>query len=327
MVAEYEADIGAGGPPPDWENAADWGAWRDRLLGILTTVLWPRYDYDAGAWVGAAAGPMRSLTMADFGLLQSLRPVLETTAGHLQEPVRHHVLFEIEDRGESSAEAAAGIDRSLDRTLRLYLSGKTDQATIDTLANGYLAGLGRKSGSVDLQLKQHLQRPRAYQMAGLLGQRWFTHQHATSAVTPAMISGHCFQGGMGGVAVFYRAQSLGCPPVVLTALGRHAVDVGDRRVFAGVHYPSDNISSWITALLICPLVCQNDRSGRTFLWQAISGQSAVYAAIRDVVQRGPANALRTGFALLEALGGDASMDIDGAERWVRDNAANAGGAA
>lgn len=97
-----------------------------------------------------------------------------------------------------------------------------------------------------------------------------------------MISGHCFEAAMGGLSAFHRAQDLGCGSRVLDTLAQHAIDVGDRRVLAGVHYPSDNISSWIVALLIAPKACRDDQAAG-WLWRAISERSVVYKAIKDAV--------------------------------------------
>jgi hypothetical protein len=51
-------------------------------------------------------------------------------------------------------------------------------------------------------------------------------------------------------------------------------------VFAGVHYPSDNLSSWIMDLRLVDEVCPDRRVGR-FLAQAIVGQSRVFALLKE----------------------------------------------
>jgi hypothetical protein len=99
-------------------------------------------------------------------------------------------------------------------------------------------------------------------------------------------------------------------------LRQYSVDVGDRRVLAGVHYPSDNLGSWTTALLLATCVCNGDTAGRAMLWQAISTQSVVYSAISAA--SGPAAAAYAPvLGLLNWLGQDPTRDIDAALEYVR----------
>jgi hypothetical protein len=58
-------------------------------------------------------------------------------------------------------------------------------------------------------------------------------------------------------------------------LGQFGVDIGDRRVFAGVHYPSDNMASWIMALRLVKEEVPDQRVFR-FLANAITTRSLVY---------------------------------------------------
>jgi hypothetical protein len=170
-------------------------------------------------------------------------------------------------------------------SLRKYLETVLEPPKVDDLVGGFLRGVAAKAGNVDLEIKQDMQRPRAYQMAFLLDQDWFTHQDAKSAVTPSMISGHSVETLMGGVAAYYRAEQLAVPKAALENLAQQAVDVGDRRVLAGVHYPSDNISPWLTGLMLCAQVCP-DSGGREWARTAITGHSEVYKAIVGASAKG-----------------------------------------
>jgi hypothetical protein len=64
------------------------------------------------------------------------------------------------------------------------------------------------------------------------------------------------------------------------ALQQYAVDMGDRRVFAGVHYPSDNLSSWLMIMRIARHVFVRGEI-KERLWRAISQQSQVYRAVQE----------------------------------------------
>jgi membrane-associated phospholipid phosphatase len=48
-------------------------------------------------------------------------------------------------------------------------------------------------------------------------------------------------------------------------------------VFAGLHYPSDNLASWIIAMRLAGLVFPNP-AVKVHLWKAISRQSLVFEA-------------------------------------------------
>jgi len=314
MVAEFEERLGSGDPPDDWQLPdKEWRTWRDKTLEIILTLLWPVYDFDSRSWQGAATTLMHGLTEADFRLLQVLRPVLRTNVPNLANPVSHFEMFQLEDHAEDKLDREAGVDRGVDRTLRSYLENRADQLTIDTLARWVGSGMLRKAGSLPVQLKRYLQRPRAFQVSDSLGHSWFTHHQALQSPSPSMISGHAFKGCTLGIAAFYHATALGCPPPIFDALSHLTVDFGDRRVFAGVHYPGDNVGSWITAMLICEHVCADGgRLGREFLWQAISTKSVVYAAIAQAIERNEAEEHEPAFALLNELGANPGMGIDDA---------------
>src|SRR5262249_49538478 len=156
---------------------------------LLNIVLWPSYDYGTQKWIGLSRGFMIELTVADFALLRDLRPRIKSSVELPGENVTHYELFRIEDVPDVQ-DGAIIIDRAPDATARRYLNSLVDKRRLDDLAGGWILGSNMKSGNVDLELKRILQRPRAYQMAALLKLDWFSHQHATSAVTPAMISGH-----------------------------------------------------------------------------------------------------------------------------------------
>jgi hypothetical protein len=158
-----------------------------------------------------------------------------------------------------------------------------------TLPQNVLAGLTAlmvggflsKSGTTSKQLKRHLQRPRAYQMAKVFGIHNLRYHGAITADTPSIVSGHAQAGMIMGGSVIDAWISGGVPVSVesLVAMQQYAVDIGDRRVMAGVHYPSDNISSWILALRLADAVFTNPLKVKQHLWTAITARSMVYRKI------------------------------------------------
>jgi hypothetical protein len=106
-------------------------------------------------------------------------------------------------------------------------------------------------------------------------------QASRSAITPAMISGHCIQGTLALAQVqLALGEVLQATSGLTDDMQRFLIDTGDRRVFAGLHYPSDNLGSWFTALSLCQHVF-GDRAAeiRSHLWHAITTHSSVYEAM------------------------------------------------
>jgi len=95
-------------------------------------------------------------------------------------------------------------------------------------------------GAVGLRFKDTFQRARPYQVAFMLGSP-LQHRLATSATTPSFPSGHALQTYCEVAAILDLDLSLAAD--IQSALFSLAHDVGDRRVLAGVHYPSDNYAS------------------------------------------------------------------------------------
>jgi hypothetical protein len=301
-------------PPAAWVGDITYDQWRDKIVDLLRHVLWPRYRN--GAWDGPATKFMDAITDQDFELFKILRPKIAEQLTLGSETITQYQLFMIEDESDAvDDDGTVKLDRSVDKTLRKYLANKADATNIELLAKDYLQGLGAKAGIVDLDLKNDMQRPRAYQVAFLKGIP-FSHQHAKSAVTPSMISGHCLEMMMGGLWAFFRARELGCSDAALDAIAQHSVDCGDRRVFAGVHYPSDNISSWITGLLLAPLVSPG-KDGQEWLWKAISEMSAVYREISKAIEDGKGESYKLSMALLRAIGAGRIKDVDEALESVK----------
>lgn len=308
MIFEWESQTFSG-PPAAWVGSLGYNEWREAIVTLLSHVLWPRYRVAHQAWEGDATAQMDALTRADFDLFTTLRPLIDTDAGF---GIKHVDLFHVEDEQDVKNDAGTVIkDLNVDASLRKYLVGHADQEQIDDLANGYIPGLNARAGVIDLDLKVDMQRPRPFQTSWMLGIR-FSHLRAKSALTPSMISGHCFEMMMGGLAARERALTLGCPAAV-DAIGQHAVDAGDRRVFAGVHYPSDNISSWITGFLALPHVGV-DSAARDWLWETITKHSRVFRAVEEAIGKGHGAAFEAPMKLLRGIGSGAIQTVQEALR-------------
>jgi hypothetical protein len=243
--------------------------WRDLLIDELAELLWPTYDEENHCW---SRPPSQALLEADFALLKELHHHLSRPVNGLgTPPTTHREFFDEED----DVNKIFGVQyERYDPALPQYLRAGT------TFTDILWYGCDRKLASLTYQLKGRFQRPRAFQVALVLGRK-HDYVWARTGGTPSFVSGHCLQGSLAGSSAFVlfgRDIDL----VSVEILKQFTVDIGDRRVFAGVHYPSDNLSSWYTALKLLPHVLNESQVQSTceFLWSAISTKSIVYRAIR-----------------------------------------------
>ena len=282
--------------PRDWRplkggarNLANWHRWRNDVAEEIGRLLWPIYRPGGSAWYGRK---IAALFEADFRLLAGLYLMLEkpVIAGST---ATHEYFFGKED--DERIAFGTGYER-YDPTL--------SQELRDRIVGSFNAGIVNKVASLDLQLKQFFQRPRAYQVALIQGRTAFRHRVARSANTPSLVSGHCLEASLGGCKAF-ADLSRHLSPNSLVILEQFTVDIGDRRVFAGVHYPSDSLSSWFTALRLIPHVFAPRRAPavKQFLWGAISSKSAVFSAVeRHVTANGRSSPYRRIVIALRELG-------------------------
>ncbi len=260
--------------PTDWRNngSEDFGMLLDRNLLDFGRLLWPQDDMERKI----------ALTKVDLALLLQIRAdrlldELPDSSVRSWKCNTHRKFFELEDKGEQLGALHRQYDRTADQVL-----------VLDGLPKFFIEGIFHKmTGGAIFFFKQELQRPRPYQAAHILGFTAFNYEAARAAGHPSMISGHCIQGVMGGVGIFERLllDKLTFSADSWTALQQFIVDFGDRRVMAGVHYPSDNISSWLLALDLCKRVCDPKVAGavKKLLWKAISTRSIVYRRIEAAI--------------------------------------------
>lgn len=290
MPAGWEAGA-QGGPWPQNFDSATWDNLLQQVGDEFARELWPRRVN--GAWVGAALATSEDLTRADLDLMRSqLQPLHRQPVGAQGElaQVTHRALFTLEDD--------IPVSGYLFETVRRYLEGMPAG-----LVAGVIAEAGRGIGALGprpMMFKRVLQRPRPHQVSQLL-QLPFDREHAKSAVSPAMISGHALQ-GLFLATYAYVAHHVQFDPLpgARAMLLRYATDFGDRRVFAGVHYPSDNVSSWYLALSLSDRVFgpQGPRA-RKFMVDAVR-QSTVYAALKHHATTQPRSAFSAPMAWLDA---------------------------
>ncbi|MEO8369802.1 MAG: phosphatase PAP2 family protein [Candidatus Solibacter sp.] len=194
----------------------------------------------------------------------------------------HRNLFQIEDGPE---DFGAEFDK---------YDGKASFNLLQTIKSVSAKGQDRKVGWGVVQLKQLFQRPRLYQTSLLLGNRTFEWQEAASSLTPAMPSGHALQGMLWVGAAVEQLLNAGEP--ITDPLRQYLVDPGDRRVMAGVHYPSDNLASWLMIFLSIPFVFRNQGVKEEF-WRAVQLSKVYQLMVAAGGEYGPAlNALQAAYS-------------------------------
>lgn len=267
------------GPPTDWNGPA-FDVFLGRMEDLYNQVLWPTWD---SGWQRAPSRPrMGLITAADFDILHTyLSPGttlidqnVASPAGVPPAPKRHLDLFSQEDVTRFGKPFGHFINDAYNANLSSYV--------VERIGESYRQGLDSKVGGSVLKLKDKSQRPRPYQVAQIFGltvgnAQALRNEQAMTANSPALFCGHCLQGLLGGSAALTLVTP-GSPAEL--ALLQNMVDMGDRRVFAGVHYPSDNIASWILALTMIAGVYAGPWIPlmRSKIWQAIQ-MGEVYKSV------------------------------------------------
>lgn len=166
--------------------------------------------------------------------------------------------------------------------LRDYVSGISQEqfeniraAVDDAYSSKKLPGL--------FWFKNEFMRVRPHQAALILGREDFENFPALSARHSSFYSGHCLEGIIFSAAIeeYWSSSSVAYSSAQLEELAQYAVDFGDRRVFAGVHYPSDNIGSWIISLRLAKYIFNDSSQTLSFIRRAIIDKSKVFEVIND----------------------------------------------
>ena len=262
------------------DRVDSYNAWRDDRLAEITEAIWPRFDYGSRRFVGPATEFAEALTEFELRLMIEAffgdDPMLGKTPASplarqgIETHARHYVHEDVEPPGFNYAQ----YDRTLTKAGEAHVFAQMLQAITTDVPGTKAAG--------HFWFKSQLQRPRPLHAALAFGlETGFTSETSARGQHPSIVSGHCFQGIMMGCAVLehWIATDSGLTDDRRAAMGQYMVDVGDRRVFAGVHYPTDNIASWVLALALIPEVFVDGMTIRSFVRDAILTRSAVYALI------------------------------------------------
>lgn len=297
-------------PMPDWRGRED--AYETLLQGWLddvTEAFWPAWE--DGAWVGRAVDTMEDdtkteLTLAvqlyhgggqQLGILAEV-PVTPTPPdGVARDHLWHYSIEDalVHDNQYRHWQLPEGEEASYDYVASNNIGSNfvvyDPTFPIKEFEDLFWGRMDRLEPS-SFAIKMHLQRPRPWTAAVGLGVDGFRYYVAGgffathTGVHPSLLSGHCIQGILGGCAVFEALRNAGRPvsAATVSAIQQYMVDWGDRRVFAGVHYMTDNIGSWTLARRLIPHLFQRADEVEAFAMEAITARSRVF---QDIVTHFP----------------------------------------
>ena len=216
------------------ERREKWQAWTANQISLLEKCFGPVWggQHWSRHWVEitkADLSLMRDLCKANWDRAISSVPSVQ---------VKHSELFESEDDGNVEETIVAYTPRGTFSNSKLAFLLSTE----NEMLSKYL-------GTVHLTIKRAFQRPRPNQAAGYLIEdneaKNFHFVGARSAWTPAFLSGHALEYGLSFLGIQDAFEAEKACATIIRACAHMVTDVGDRRVFAGVHYPSDSLASWL----------------------------------------------------------------------------------
>lgn len=277
-------------PMEDWlphlneaERLSEFLKWRAELRTELSKVIWPYLVRQGGGvaptWSGTNIDTARSIVGLELNLMinkfQGAGAKIKEPAPLVSDPEfgdLHVNQFVVEDHPSQPAAI----------NLRDYVSGLSEQQFSDTRSVVDQAYATKKLPGL-FWFKNAFMRTRPYQASLILGRDEFENYPALSARHSSFYSGHCLEGVIFSAAIeeFWRSKGGEYSSDQFDSLAQYAVDFGDRRVFAGVHYPSDNIGSWIMALQLAKRAFSEPEQTFSFIRRAIVEKSAVYELIEE----------------------------------------------
>jgi len=288
----------------DTERERQFVRWWFHTLRSITRHLWPRYDRERRAWAGESVRFMTKLTEADLHLMLQIqhphrggRQFEKPPTSGLRPPgtVTHRHLFRLEDQNDGA---------NMFDNYGVY-NRNVDSTTLAAISNLCWAGDDTKQTPVAYLFKRVLERPRPMQMALRFGHHNFNYENATSSLTPSMCSGHCIQSLLSVGTVIERFLGDGLLTAdLISTLPQWAVDIGDRRVLAGVHYPTDSLCSWVIFLQMADFVYDQPHAieVKRLLGDAITTKSYIYQKIVEfartaegAIYQEPLDLLRSSF--------------------------------
>lgn len=277
-------------PMSDWlpeldvdERKRRFVSWRDSARDQIASVIWPFFSFNSAGsgnpWNGIPISDATKIVEDELQIMidefQTSPPYIYRDAPTVSDPEfgkSHLRQFYVEDHPNQPAAI----------NLRDYVDGLTDDQFAEARVAVDTAYSTRKLPGI-FWFKHEFMRTRPYQAALILGYNDFINFGALSARHSSLYSGHCLEGMIisGAIAEPWLKTPNLYNPAQLQALSQFAVDFGDRRVFAGVHYPSDNVGSWVLTLQLSKYIFADTPQVVSFLRDAILRRSKVFEIVEE----------------------------------------------
>jgi hypothetical protein len=331
VASEFLSSVTPGAGPGWIDKSEDhWKGWLKGVKAVLETTLWP-----AAAGIGKDTYPSErvwELTLADFECLHAIQMHVARLGGATAQSISDRVAaarfdtsqatvfesFEREnnwedyvsrynDKGEREFRAC----RMMASYLRSYgsASGGTifgpfasDDAMFEAGDKTFGAAIEACGRGVIHDLKSYFQRPRPFQLAEQFEQRNFYHWLSYSANSPALPGGHALEGALACAAIAIDRLRNSSDKAAINFY-RYCAGYGDRRVFAGLHFPSDHLASFLVAAKLLPELYSNERlsQAKEHLRKLLS-YSVVYLTLTNrITEISPSPIYRPAIARLEEI--------------------------
>lgn len=279
-------------PMEDFKGSTkEYEAIYESILVDISKNIWPSWDYASCSWQGDAQDFAERATEIELHLMvESFQKTnvlgnLPSSLSNVQLSDRETHLwhYRVEDGlALDHARFSNLVSKSVGANYYLYNSN-VDLRFFPT----WFSQNPRPKIHGLFDFKPHFQRPRPHQTALTLGVQEFEWKIARAGthtgLHPSLMSGHCVQGILFGCKALEAWYASGTFPSEddLQSLAQYSADFGDRRVFAGVHYPTDNIASWIIALRLIPHLFSPMPEVLRFALDAIVERSTVFQLVQD----------------------------------------------
>lgn len=267
---------------PEPKRLESFQNWRNGHVDKISQSIWPKWDVTSMQWVGGAQDRADEISALELKLLQSefqkpgnfilqQQPICPTAQSEISS---HATLYELEDstlRTSSKFKPA--------EILSHY--GPDLPETHLKVASEAFKDYGKKKIKGLFWFKGQFQRPRPNHAALCFAELDYVSEIAYTGMHSSIISGHSLIGALMMCFVYesWLDAGLKIENSHLIALSHFGMDHGDRRVFAGVHYPSDNLASWALASDLIPKIFNHANIISSFLKNAISKRSVVFDLI------------------------------------------------
>jgi PAP2 superfamily len=240
----------------------------------IAKYLWPRWDFQRKTWKDDPSNKLASaLVDVELVLISNLQRQLNEPAFR-NDGTLNDALFLIED-GWIGTGGGASRSNALG-ALGSYKVLKQNKEFAYHLGTMTVGGALLIENFI-MYLKGQFRRSRPAH-AALMAGKSLTIQYAQTSITPAIVSGHALQAIMRVTNAYLQSRDYLSKGEVEDAKA-FAVGAGDRRVYAGVHFPSDSFGSWIAAAHLADYYWPNDaKDARKFIYEAIENNSPVYQA-------------------------------------------------